>query len=136
LKLTDTISYHGSVQGIITALFKDRTIYSKPHFRLRELYSDELIPCYYSYGLYEQVIEVLHDEEAIVHVAGNILASRNDRKPLQMQVKKMVSAEPYLEGDLEKFIGCSPDATGDLSTEEYIDLVRGRESEEEFEEIT
>jgi hypothetical protein len=31
----------------------------------------------------------------------------------------------YREGDLEKFIGCAPDFTGDLTTEEYIDEIRG-----------
>lgn len=32
----------------------------------------------------------------------------------------------YREGDLEKFFGCDPDFTGGLSTEEYIDRIRGR----------
>lgn len=32
----------------------------------------------------------------------------------------------HQEGDLEKFFGCSPRITGDLSTEEFIAKVRGR----------
>lgn len=32
----------------------------------------------------------------------------------------------YRERDLEKFIGCDPNLTGDLSTEEYIDKIRGK----------
>ena len=35
----------------------------------------------------------------------------------------------YREGDLEKFIGCDPNFTGGLTTEEYIDRIRGREGE-------
>jgi len=35
----------------------------------------------------------------------------------------------YREGDLEKFIGCDPNFTGGLSTEEYIDRIRGREND-------
>jgi hypothetical protein len=31
----------------------------------------------------------------------------------------------YREGDLAKFIGCAPNATGDLTTEEFIDKIRG-----------
>ena len=31
----------------------------------------------------------------------------------------------YREGDLEAFIGCDPNFTGKLSTEEYIDKIRG-----------
>jgi hypothetical protein len=30
----------------------------------------------------------------------------------------------YKEGDLEKFFGCAPDFTGELSTEEYVDDIR------------
>lgn len=33
----------------------------------------------------------------------------------------------YQEGDLEKFFGCDPDFTGDQTTEEFIDEMRGRE---------
>lgn len=35
----------------------------------------------------------------------------------------------YREGDLDKFFGCDPDFTGGLSTEEYIDRIRGRDDE-------
>lgn|GEM_PF-2216933 len=31
----------------------------------------------------------------------------------------------YREGDLEKFVGCDPNFTGGLSTEEHIDRIRG-----------
>ena len=31
----------------------------------------------------------------------------------------------YQEGDLEKFFGIDPDFTGDMSTEDYLDNLRG-----------
>lgn len=31
----------------------------------------------------------------------------------------------YREGDVDKFVGCAPDFTGGLTTEEYIDKIRG-----------
>ncbi|HEX8495455.1 MAG TPA: hypothetical protein VF658_21770 [Pyrinomonadaceae bacterium] len=123
LQLTDRIQYDGSTQGTIIALFKG----TNPHFRLRELYSEEWFPCYFSYRDYDKVIHALESADTIVHVAGSILASRTTRRPISMQVKKIVNAEPYLEGDLEKFIGCAPHATGDLSTEEFIDMIRKHE---------
>jgi hypothetical protein len=49
LQLTDRIQYDGSAQGIITALFKG----NNPHFRLKELYTEDWFPCYFSYNLYE-----------------------------------------------------------------------------------
>jgi hypothetical protein len=123
LQLTDSIQYDGSAQGTIIALFKG----SNPHFRLRSLYSDEWFPCYFSYNLYDKVIQALENATTIVHVAGTVLASRTERKPTSMQVKRIENAEPYLEGDLEKFIGCAPHVTGDMSTEEFIELIRSHE---------
>ena len=120
LKLSDTIQYEGSIQGVITALFKG----TDPHCRVKELHSGLLIPCYFSYNLYNQVIEALHDLAAVVHVAGLITASRTERRPIDMRIHRIESAEPYLDGDLEKFIGCAPEATGDLSTHEFLDLIR------------
>ncbi|HVF57255.1 MAG TPA: hypothetical protein VM934_13960 [Pyrinomonadaceae bacterium] len=123
LKVTDRIQYEGSTQGTIMALFKDNV----PHFRLRELYSEEWFPCYFSYTLYDKVIYALQNKDTVVHVAGLITASRTERRPLDMQVKRIENAVEYIEGDLEKFIGCAPYATGDLSTEQFIDLIRGRD---------
>lgn len=128
IKLTDTVSFHGSIQGTITALFKDQAIYSKPHFRLRELSSEGLISCYYTSDLYEKVIYGLHNKDSVVHVAGVILASRTERKLLSVQVKKIQVAETYQQGDLERFVGCAPEATGDLSTEQFIENIRDRKS--------
>lgn len=123
LQLTDRIQYDGSAQGIITALFKG----NNPHFRLKELYTEDWFPCYFSYNLYDKVIHALENANTIVHVAGTVLASRTERRPASMQVKRIENAEPYLEGDLEKFIGCAPHATGDMTTEEFIDLIRSHE---------
>lgn|GEM_PF-1419038 len=138
IKSTDTVSFQGSIQGVITALFKDQAIYSKPHFRLRELASGELIQCYYTSDLYEKIIYGLHNKDSVVHVAGTILASRTERKPLSIQVRKIQVAEMYQAGDLEKFVGCAPEATGELSTEEFIETIRDRKGDGiiQTEEIT
>jgi hypothetical protein len=138
IKLTDTVSFEGSIQGNITALFKDQAIYSRPHFRLRELASEELISCYYTPDLYEKIIYGLHNKDSVVHVAGTILASRTERKPIAIQVHKIQVAETYHPGDLEKFVGCAPDATGELTTEEFIATIRDRKDGDiiQTEEIT
>ncbi len=138
IKLTDTVSFEGSIQGVITALFKDQATYSKPHFRLRELSSGELISCYYTSDLYEMVIYGLQHKDSVVHVAGTILASRTERRPLSIQVKKIQVAEAYQDGDLARFIGCAPEATGDSTTEEFIANIRKRQASDVIlnEEIT
>lgn len=123
LQLSDRIEYQGSIQGVITALFKE----NQPHCRVRELYSDLLITCFFSYELYDKIIYALQKKDMVVHIAGRVTASRTGRKPLEMYIKRIEVAEEYQKGDLDKFIGCAPYATGNLSTEQFIDLVRGNE---------
>jgi len=97
-----------------------------------------LIQCYYTSDLYEKIIYGLHNKDSVVHVAGTILASRTERKPLSIQVRKIQVAEMYQAGDLEKFVGCAPEATGELSTEEFIETIRDRKGDGiiQTEEIT
>ncbi len=126
--IKDNVSYEGSVQGIITTLFRDQHLYKKPHFRLRELYSGALIPCYYSKNLYSQVVlKGLRESDSVVHVAGKIVASRTERRILAVrEVKKLIEAESYQPGDLQRFVGCAPELTGNLTTEQFIDNIRER----------
>ncbi len=119
-KQDDAIKYSTSMQGKIHSLFKE---VDKPHCYIRELSSGGLILCYYPEDIYDQIANALKKRDAIIHVAGWITASRETRKPLYMRIEKLQTAEEYREGDLEKFFGCAPDMTGDISTDEFIDLI-------------
>jgi len=44
------------------------------------------------------VLYGLHNKDAVVHVAGTILASRTERKPLEIKVSKIMVAETYQDG--------------------------------------
>jgi hypothetical protein len=123
LELSDQVDYEGAIQGTITALFKDADL----HCRVRELHSENLISCYFSSDIYNEIYTALKKKDSVVHLAGKITASRTQRKPISMRIKKIKVAEEYLEGDLEKFIGCAPDAAGHLSTEDFIELIRSHE---------
>lgn len=131
IQITDNVSYDGSVQGVITSLFRDQRLYKKPHFRLRELYSGTLISCYYSPSLYPQIVlQGLRESDSVVHVAGKVVASRTERRILAIrEVKKIIEAEGYQPGDLKRFVGCAPNVTGNLTTEQFIDNVRGRDDD-------
>jgi hypothetical protein len=126
LTLSDRIEFEGSLQGKIHSFFKEA---ERPHFRLRELYSDDLITCYYNREKYDDVARALQKRETVIHVGGWVVASRTSRKILWMIVSRIEEAEEYREGDLDKFIGCAPNATGDLTTEEFLYHIR---NEEEF----
>lgn len=126
LTLSDRIEFAGSIQGIIHSLFIGA---DRPHFRTRELYSDDLITCYYPRGLYDDLAYALRKEGTIIHIAGWVGASRTTRKVQWINVERLEPAEEYRSGDIDNFVGCAPNATGDLTTEEFLDLIR---NEEEF----
>jgi hypothetical protein len=119
LKIDDVIGYSTSIQGKIHSLFKE---VDRPHLFIRELATGDRILCYYSNDVYDQIAEALKSRDAIVHAAGWVTASRETRKPIYMRIEKLHSAEPYLEGDLEKFFGCAPDMVHDDSLDEFLDL--------------
>jgi len=70
----------------------------------------------------------LETKDAVVNVEGWI-----KRKPGELDHLKIEIIDPsaeYREGDLEKFFGIDPDFTGDMSTEEYLNDLRGETTEE------
>jgi hypothetical protein len=121
LSVDDRIEYIGSLQGKIHSLFKE---VDRPHFNIREIATNNLIECFYSPEVYDQLAEALKKKDAMVFISGQIVASRATRKPLYIRAEKIHTAEEYQEGDLDKFFGCAPDITGELSTDDFIDTMR------------
>lgn len=124
--IEDFTEYHGAIQGVIHELNKG---HMPPYFRIRDLASKKLIKCFFSYKLYDRVIELLHNKDAIVIVSGLITASRSDRHIDHMNISvddHLKLAPEYKEGDLEKFIGSSPDFLGKQTFQEFMDEIRGR----------
>jgi hypothetical protein len=116
------ISSYGSVQGIIYSLIKEA---DKPNFRLRELATDHLVRCYYTTDQYPQVYTALRERSAVVHVSGNLTLDRITRTVTIMDVDRIDQAEALSGADFERFFGSSPLLTGDMETEEFIELARG-----------
>lgn len=102
LKVDDTVTYLGSIQGIVHSAVvegKERS------FKLRALYSGELIKCDYELSQYDDLVEMLEKQEAVVHVEGWMTASHTTQKVLSVKVVKMERAADYENGDEDKFIG-------------------------------
>jgi hypothetical protein len=116
------LSSYGSVQGIIYSLIKEA---DKPNFRLRELATDHLVRCYYTTDQYPQVYTALRERSAVVHVSGNLTLDRITRTVTIMDVDRIDQAEALSGADFERFFGSSPLLTGDMETEEFIELARG-----------
>jgi hypothetical protein len=121
-RLEAPISSHGSVQGIIHALYKEA---DRPYFHLRELSTFDLIRCEYSQSLYERVIDALRHRRMTIHVVGPMKLDRASRSVVEVRAQRIEAIEPMSNDEFERFFGCAPEFTGDLSTEEYIEHARG-----------
>ncbi len=114
----DTIEYHGSVYGIIHAWHKES---DKPFLKIRDLTTTSFIDCFYPEIEYQKIYDLFKKREFIVYVSGLIKADRLQRRIKSISANKFRIAPGYKEGDLQKFIGCAPDLTGDVSTKDYLE---------------
>jgi hypothetical protein len=112
---------YGSVQGIIHSLQKE---VRRPFFRVRELSTDALVSCFYPIRLYGEVVDALRERTAVLHVAGDTVFDRATRAIVELRVDRIDRARMLSNEEFEQFFGSSPDFTGDLSTDDYIDAIR------------
>ncbi len=113
----------GSIQGVIHSVFMG----SFPrHFFIRELSTGDLIKCVYSSAQYPDLAKALREEAIVVHVYGLIKMDMVNRRVEQMTMQNIEGTEKLSTKDFEEFFGSCPNFTGQLSTQEFIDQVRGR----------
>lgn len=122
-QVVERTTHYGGLQGLITALFKaQNTIW------VHDISTGARVVCQFESRKYDQIWELLKSRDAIVNVEGWIR-----RKPGEVDHLKIETISPsteYQEGDLERFFGLDPDFTGDLSTEDYVDDLRGDTTED------
>ena len=124
--ISQSVECDGALQGKIYGLTVGGQILQ---FDFRDLASGSLVKCYMKENLYPKVIAILKERDVVVFLAGKMKIQRVDKKIEHIWVEKIEPAEKYQEGDLQKFFGCAPNLTGDLSTEEYISRIRSDDSE-------
>lgn len=118
------VEYRGMLQGRIHALYKE----SNPaFFELRDFASGTLVKCIYKPNHYDEVYRALERRDAVALVAGWIRAKRLDRSIAEIHVERIQPTRPVDENRLREFFGSAPSWTGDMTTDQFIDSVRGRE---------
>jgi hypothetical protein len=125
-EIQQPVESQGAVQGIIHSLFMGS---QPPHFFLRELSTDNLVKCIYHHGAYPQLARALQRESAVVHVYGTLKTNVDERRVEQVNVDKIDLADEMSEQEFNNVFGCSPNFTGSLTTQEFIDHIRGRNGE-------
>jgi hypothetical protein len=120
--------HYGGLQGVITALFKGtNTIW------VRDLSTGDKFVCSFRTDQYDRVWELFGPRDAVVNVEGWI--THKPGEDSHLEIETITPSAEYQEGDLEKFFGIDPDFTGDASTEEYLDDLRGESTEDYLERL-
>lgn len=114
---------YASFQGSINALFKENN-----SCWLKDYLTGNRIVCHFNSQIYSQIWKLLERRDALVSVEGWLQVKAGEGKSLR--VESIEELPDYQEGDIEKFFGCDKSFTGDLTTGEFLDKVRGENSKQ------
>lgn len=113
---------YGMVQGILHAWYKGAV---PSYFQLRELSTESLVKCIYAPPYHADVHAATEDRGAVILVTGHMSFDRATKSTTELRVEDIQVVRPLSDDEFEKFFGCAPNLTGELSTNEYIELIRG-----------
>ncbi len=116
-----TLKEYGAIQGTLQTWFKEST---DAHFTLRELSTRTLIKCYYKQEDYEKVYSLFKMKNAVIYIGGAIALNIADKKIENIRVDRFDIADNFTDEDFNKFFGCAPNLTGEMSTSEYLRTIR------------
>lgn len=121
LQLPKTATYNGEIQGTIHSFFKEE----RPRrIRLRELSTNQLVDCEFDDELYHSMIAVLNEPRGIVFIEGEIHENLAREAVESVKARSFRLAPPFDEDKFNSLIGCAPNLTGELSTEEFVERLR------------
>jgi hypothetical protein len=122
-QIVEKTTHYGGLQGVITALFKgSSTIW------VHDLSTGAKVVCEFSLSDYGMIWELLKSRDTVVNVEGWI--TKKPGEVNHLKIETITPAAEYQAGDLEKFFGIDPDFTGEMSTDEYLDDLRGDTTED------
>lgn len=121
-EIVEKTTHYGGLRGVIIALFKGaNTIW------IHDLTTSERVVCAFEQSRYSEIWSLLESKDTVVNVEGWITQKPGEVKHLKIETIARVAE--YQEGDLEKFFGVDPNFTGDMSTEDYMNTLRGEATE-------
>jgi hypothetical protein len=120
-EIPQVVSYHGEIQGIVHALFKET---DHPKLVVRELSTKNLVDCFFKIEMYHSAIEVLEERDAVIFVEGQVTENMALGMVESIDVTDFRLAPEFNVEKFNAFIGSVPDLTGKKSTEETIEEYR------------
>ena len=114
---------HGAIQGVFYALHSGS---EPPFFSLRMMQNGALVRCEYPEWMYHDIHAAIADYHAVMIVTGDIHWDKATNSVMKVLVTESPEhSKPLSEDEFEKFFGSIPHYTGTMTTDEYIDWLRG-----------
>lgn len=121
-EISQPIEMYGGIQGVIHSFYKEA---KPPYVHIREFSTNELVKCFFKPSSYDAVWRLMEKKDAVVNVEGWIKTLNG--KVEHLKIELISEAAQYQTGDLDKFFGCAPNLTGNMSTDEFISDLRGED---------
>lgn len=119
--IPDAARYHGEIQGIVHALYKES---ERPKVVVRELSTRNLVDCFFKPQQYRGIVELLEDPTLVVFIEGNVRENLVTGDVESIEVECFHPAPKFDPVFFEQFIGSAPNMTGKLSTEKFVERFR------------
>ncbi len=120
-EMNRTTEEFASFQGSITALFKQGTCWMVDYL------TNERIVCMYKPDQYRRIWKLLENPDGIANIEGWAVYKNGVIDCLR--IEHIAEAAEYKEGDIDRFFGSAPNFTGGMSTEQYLDEIRGEKAD-------
>ncbi len=114
--------YHGEIQGVVHALYKET---KRPKLSIRDLCTKQLVDCYFARDMYQGVVNLLRDEDAIIFVEGEVVEDAETGAIEEIDATEFTPAPPFDVDLFESQIGAFPRAlTGGGDSTALLDRFR------------
>jgi hypothetical protein len=120
-EMNQTVEEFASFQGSIMALFKEGSCW------VRDSITGERIVCHFKPHQYTTIWKLLEDRESLADIEGWTIIKNGVID--FVKIEQISQSAEYKEGDIDRFFGCAPSFTGDMTTAEYLSDLRDEESD-------
>jgi hypothetical protein len=113
---------YGTLQAVIHNWAMEA---DSPNFTARELSTGNLVKCFYERRLHGLVHEATKEPHIVLLIYGDTKWDRTTNYIVDVHVSKIEMTKSISDSEFDKLFGSMPNLTGDLSTSEYIEWLRG-----------
>lgn len=106
-------TFHGWVPGALP-----------PFFNVRDMDSGLLVKCICTEAQYKLVHASTGEPNTLLTIYGDVEFDKGDNSIVQVQVRDIEQVRPLTPEEFARLNGAIPDATGDLTTDQYISQIR------------